>query len=367
MATALPAATDFTGATITEGQYKTAMTNLRAYLSENMGTLGGGQVDAASGTVFRRNILINGSMEVWNDSTASTSCTAGAKTSAAECWYVQPAGAAVTRARSTTVRTGALARYSLEIVGATSVTTVLVGQRLEAADIRSVARQVTFQAWVYNGSGSAFTPTLLLGTPGAADDFTTVTNRLTQALQSCADGSWTQVSHTADISAYTNLANGLQVELQVPSGSLVSGDTVRVAEPQLAAGANVSLFEVEPVPVTQVRCERFFEKSFAPDTAPAQNVGLGTGEHRWASTSTGAVGMQSWVNFRTLKRVAPTVTLYNPAAANAQVRNVTDSADCSSCVGTGYHNQALIGGTANSGATVGEYMAVHWTATARLF
>ena len=30
---ALPAATDFTGATVTEGQFKTAITNLRAYLA----------------------------------------------------------------------------------------------------------------------------------------------------------------------------------------------------------------------------------------------------------------------------------------------------------------------------------------------
>lgn len=37
---ALPAATDFTGSSITEAQFKTAMTNLRAYLAGLLGTTG---------------------------------------------------------------------------------------------------------------------------------------------------------------------------------------------------------------------------------------------------------------------------------------------------------------------------------------
>jgi hypothetical protein len=44
--TALPAATDFTGATVTEGQFKTAMTNQRSYLAGLFGT------DGAIGTAM---------------------------------------------------------------------------------------------------------------------------------------------------------------------------------------------------------------------------------------------------------------------------------------------------------------------------
>lgn len=367
MATALPAATDFTGATVTEGQYKTAMTNLRAYLSENMGTTGGGQVDAASGAVFRQNALINGGLEIWNAATASTSCTAGAKTAAAECWYVSPAGAAVTRARSTTVRSGALARYSLEIVGATSVTTCDAGQRIEAADIPPIKRTVTFQAWVYNGSGSSFTPSLLIGTPGAVDDFTTVTNRLTQALQACADATWTQVSHSVDISAYTNIDNGLQVDLRIPSGSLVSGDTVRVAELQFAASAVVTAFQVETITVTQGRCERFYEKSFLPDTAPAQNIGTSTGETVFPAIQAGATTSRTFVRFRTLKRAAPTVTLYSPAAASAEVRDETAAANCTSTSAGSQRDLIRIACTGAAGTAVGNALGIHWTADARLF
>jgi hypothetical protein len=313
---------------------------------------------------LRRNVFVNSSFEVWNESTASTS--SGTTAYRAECWYITASGANVTSARSTTVRTSAKARYSIEIVGATSVTTVQIGQRTEAADIPKIKRQVTFQTWIYNGSGAAFSPVLLVYTPAAPDDWTTPTVRLTQTLQSCANGAWTQVSHTVDISGYTNIDNGITTEFRIPSGSMVSGDTNRIMEPMLCPGSTVTDFDYEPVSETQQRCERFFEKSFAPDTAPAQNVGLTTGEHRWQIATTGAVGVQSWVYFRTLKRVAPTVTLYNPAAANAQIRNITDSADCTSSTGTGYVNYALLGGTGAAGAAPGEYLGVHWTANARL-
>jgi hypothetical protein len=316
---------------------------------------------------YRRNVLINSAFEVWNESTSSTSCTAGSKTAAAECWYVQPTGAAVTRARSSTIRTGAQARYSIELVGAASVTTVLLGQRIEAADIQKLAREVTFQAYVYNGSGASFQPSLLLGTPGAADDFTTVTNRLTQTLQSCGNAAWTLVSHTVDISAYTNIANGLQVELQIPSGSLVSGDTVRVMEPMLCPGAVTSTFDFEPVAEIESRCERFYEKSFLAATAPAQNAGTQNSALGIAGkTTTGTQYVD--VRYRTRKRGTPALTFYNPAAANAQVRDLTASGDCSSTtIFTQGDSGFSVSAAGNASTAVGNVLAVHWIANNRLF
>lgn len=49
MPTALPAATDFTGAAVTEGGFKTALTSLRTYLAELLGT--DGSVATALGTL----------------------------------------------------------------------------------------------------------------------------------------------------------------------------------------------------------------------------------------------------------------------------------------------------------------------------
>lgn len=334
------------------------------------GSVAMAQSAASSALVaIRRNALINGSFEVWNASVSSTSCTAATYNAAAECWYVNPTGAATTRSRSSTVRTGGRTRYSLEVVGATSVTTVDIGQRIEAAVIPHISRQVTFQAYVYNGSGASFTPTLRLGTPGASDDFTTVTNRLSQTLGSCADASWTLVSYTVDISSYTNLAYGLQVDLRIPSGSLVSGDTIRIAEPMLCPAATTSTFETERIVDVEQQCMRYYQKTFLRDTAPAQNVGLSTGECIFYGLGTGAIGQRSQtIFFAVPMRATPTITLYNPAAANAQIRDTTADVDCSSSSGeivTVRSFRLICMGHASTG--LGSQLRVHWTANARLF
>lgn len=214
-----------------------------------------GVPDAAVGG----NALCNGDMGIWQRGTTSVSCPAATRTFRADRWAVNPAGAAITQARSSVVPSSSRARYSLQLDGAAGVTTVDVDQRIEAAEIAAIKRQVTFSFAVHNVTGAAFTPSLLLGTPAAADDFTTVTNRLTQVLASCPDNAWTTVSHTVDISAYTNLDNGLEVELRIPSGSMVAGDIVRITECQVRVSSLLVPFQPEPMAVALARCLRFYE------------------------------------------------------------------------------------------------------------
>lgn len=208
-----------------------------------------------------RNVLINGAFDIWQRGTASTSSPAGSRTFLADRWYVNPAGAAVTQQRSTTVPSPGRSDYSLQITGATSVTTVNIGQRIEMLNTPQLKRTVTFSARIFNNTGGAFVPSLLIGTPAAADDFTTVTNRLTQTLQSCANNAWTTVSHTVDISGYTNFDNGLQVEIQIPSGSLNTGSKiVNITEVQLEAGSVATPFERRHVGHELMLCQRYFER-----------------------------------------------------------------------------------------------------------
>ena len=103
------------------------------------------------------------------------------------------------------------------------------------------------------------TPVLLLGTPSTEDNFTTVTNRLTQSLQSCANGAWTKVTHTVDISGYTNINNGLQVEIQT-SGHTTFGRIVRIAEVQLERNAQPTPFEQRPYGTELALCQRYYWK-----------------------------------------------------------------------------------------------------------
>lgn len=208
-------------------------------------------------------VLINGGMEIWQRGTSSANATTTYNTNTsyrADRWYVLPAGATVTMQQSTTVPTNKLARFSLLVTGATSATTVNIGQRIEAANIPQITRKVTFAAWIYNETGASFQPSLLLGTPSASDNFTTVNNRLTQTLIPCANNEWTEVTWTVDISGYTNLANGLQVEIQIPSGSMnANTKKVYVTQVRLTPSDYVVPFQRLSGEFELMRCQRYYE------------------------------------------------------------------------------------------------------------
>lgn len=187
------------------------------------------------------NIFINGAFDVWQYSTNDTGVTTAIKYVADRWYVVTVAGTLANVQRSTTVRTGALSKYSLEMVGATGVTAVNIGQRIESIYLAKYKRTIAFSGYIYNGSGSAFTPTLYAITPNAVDNFlgTVIRNGggSGESLQSCANNAWTQVTWSADVSGYTNIDNGLGITLEIPSGSLVAGDTVRFAEMNLTPGS----------------------------------------------------------------------------------------------------------------------------------
>lgn len=260
-------------------------------------------------TTFR-NVLINGAFDIWQRGTGSTSSPAGSRTFLADRWFVNPSGAAVTQARSTSLPTGARALYSLAVTGATSVTTVNIGQRIEALNVPQLKRQVTFSARIFNGSGASFIPSLLIGTPGASDDFTTVTNRLSVSLQSCANNAWTLLTYTVDISGYTNIDNGIQLELQIPSGSLNAGTkSVNVTELDLEPGPVNTPFERRPLQVEVALCQRYFSKSYNLNVAPGSNSQQGHVSGIIASQFTSL--MLGPVKFPVEMRAVPTVTLWD--------------------------------------------------------
>lgn len=247
-------------------------------------------------------IAINGNCDHWqrSDGSSVTSTTTYSKSTSycADRIFVLPAGASVSQARSTTVP-DAKSRYSLAITGASSVTTVDIGQRIEAAVVNTRCLQsLVFSCYVRNESGAAFTPTLRVGTPGSSDDFTTVTNRLAVSLQECADSAWTRVYYVFDPSAYTNVANGLEVCLRVPSGSLVIGDVVRVAQFDLRPGLAAAAY-APPDPVLElVRCMRYCEAFGGSGTVDSFGFGV------WVSTTSTRIFMYYTVR----KRTRPTIS-----------------------------------------------------------
>lgn len=207
-------------------------------------------------------LIINGNYDHWQrvgGSAQTCTTTYSALTSyGPDRLFTLPAGASVTVVRGAGGATVA-ARYHAAITGATSVTTVDHGQRISADIVNTRGRQsLVFSCYVFNNSGAAFIPNLRVGTPAAADDFTTITNRLDQALQSCPNGVWTRVSHVFNPSGYTNIANGMEVALRIPSGSLNSGaKSVLVSHMSLDPGAALAAYRAPDPDLELLRCWRY--------------------------------------------------------------------------------------------------------------
>ena len=114
--------------------------------------------------------------------------------------------------------------------------------------------------------------------------------------------------------------------------------------------------------------QRWVQKSFLYGTTPAQNVGAATGESFGIAGKAGATANQIlWVRFDAPMFGTPAITLYNPLAANAQIRDYLASADFSaSSAGRIAPNGFNVTGTGNAGTVVGNEIAIHWTAINRL-
>jgi hypothetical protein len=153
------------------------------------------------------NTIINGGMDVWQRATSGTATASVYYT--ADRWYVY----AVTNspfARSTSVPTSAGCQYSLEVTGATSGTDIYIGQRIESANIPPIKGTVTVSAYIYNETGASVTPTLRLDRPQAVDNYSAA-DQTSYTLQACANNAWTRVTQTVDISALSNIDNGLAI------------------------------------------------------------------------------------------------------------------------------------------------------------
>ncbi len=153
-------------------------------------------------------------------------------------------------------------------------------------------------------------------------------------------------------------------------GTAGADDSVSITDVQLEIGSTATPFKNLSFQQQLANCLPFYAKSFLYSTAPAQNVGSPTGEFSFGSPVSGALStFSSGASFMTPMRIAPTITLYNTSAANAQVRDETALADCSgssAAFSQGAKGFSIVC-TANSATVAGNALSVHWSADAELY
>lgn len=139
--------------------------------------------------------------------------------------------------------------------------------------------------------------------------------------------------------------------------SLVSGDIATRPAPQT------------PDEVLR-ECQYYYTKSFPPSIAPANNLNASYAAFGLQNSNANLSGDGPYVRFPSPMRVAPTVDtviLYNPAANNSEIRNLSFAGDYISSVANSFSVYGfLTTGTTNSGSSTLDLIAVNWSADARL-
>jgi hypothetical protein len=149
-------------------------------------------------------------------------------------------------------------------------------------------------------------------------------------------------------------------------GTAAQNVTLDFNRVQFEEGQAATPFETVSFDAELLRCQRYYEKSFTG--TPAQNAGVNSREVRTSNlqTATNVMFFPS-ILFQVSKRINPTVTLFNPQAANAEIRNETTGTDCTS---SGAFNPGPRGfvpfGTMPASSAVGDICSFHYTADSEM-
>lgn len=207
-----------------------------------------------------KDLIMNGAMHVWQRGT-SISVPAATRTFTADRWAVTATGAGMTATRNSWNGTSH-ARPVLALASSGAVTAVDVTQRIPHEELSGTygSQAYTLSFYVYQSTGSAITPQVLVNTANALDNFSAVTNRIAATnTQSVASGGFgTTVYYTFTPASLTNFDNGVEIVLRF--GAVASTQEVWIGSVTCTPG---SAQQAAPFPTasygeTLVNCQRFY-------------------------------------------------------------------------------------------------------------
>ncbi len=328
------------------------------------------------GTSPARNLLTNGGKRFWQ---RGTSFVPSATIFMDDRWKGRRASNA---AGSTYSRQAGFskAQYCMRMQrdsGNAATDALIYGHQIESAECYELAgRRVTVSADVRVGanySGGTLTVNVFTGT--GVDEVMSVASGFATGSASTAPTAQALSTTATRIRwpSFTLASNATEVGLAfvwTPTGTAGAADYVEITNIKFEVSAVGTRFFNPPLEEEFAVCRRFYQKSFDLATTPAQSLGNGTGEETFIATIAGAVTNRSHrIKFSPRMRATTglAVTLYNSAAANAQIRDQTAAADTSAAATanlteSGFHVTC----TGNAGTTVGGVLGFHWAADAEI-
>ena len=264
------------------------------------------------------NKLRNGSFVVWPNGTSGsvTTSATGSASITASGWAAIATGATITWSQVTTGSNGS--PQSLKLTGATSVTDITLGQRIESYDAAPLAGQTcTFQITVTNNTGASITPTIATRYAGSTDVWTSpVADLAATNLQAVANGATATLAYTLSVSS--NAVNGYEIKIDFGNNFSTNAKTVTVTAadfrvtPNVATGLNSSppTPELLPIQAMSMWCRRYFQASYDNGTAPGTATTNGLAGNGFGASNIAGVG---WVTFIPEMRAAPTFAYWDSA------------------------------------------------------
>ena len=273
------------------------------------------QATAATGFGFKNRIQ-NGSMVVdqRNAGASQTFTAAGALAYTVDRWYGYCTGANVTGQQ---VAGSGAVQNRYRFTGAASVTAVGFGQRIEqknsydlAGSTCTLSADLAISATLTTVTWTAYYATTTADTFGSLAS-PTVTSIATGTFTVSA----TVTNFTTNISIPAAATTGIQILFTV--GALTAGLTWTIGNVQLEKGSTATSFDYRPYGTELQLCQRYYEKSYNIDVAPATLTNVSS---RLASNSTSFTAGVSTRNFllgssfSVTKRITPAVVFYDPTA-----------------------------------------------------
>jgi hypothetical protein len=218
-----------------------------------------------------KNRIINGQMQIAQRATSATitaGSTIAAGYSTVDRFYVYCTGANVTAAQ---VAGSNATKNRLQITGAASVTAVGIGQRIEQLNSYDLAGSTATLSADLAISATLTTVTWTASyATTTADTFGTLAS---PTVTQIATGTFTVTSTVTNFSTNITIpaaaTTGIQIVFTV--GALTAGLTWTVGNVQLEKGSTVTSFDYRPYGTELQLCQRYFTKSFATTTAPANS------------------------------------------------------------------------------------------------
>lgn len=335
------------------------------------------QLGAAPLSHLSRQALINGNFDVWQRGTSFSNPAVGAYT--ADRWAISHsagAGFGITVSRQafapgqTDVPNEPKYFARITVSNAAGATRIGISQPIE--DVRTFAGQkVSLSYWIKLSNARAMRPYVInqsFGSGGSAGII------YAPPAPTVLAGVWVKRSFSLTLSSIAgktigdNSSLGIEIRVEAPQ----SGDIIDIAQVQINAGETPLPFQPRSFAEELALCQRYFEKSYSYDVAPATASNSGGIEDKIVPSNTIAVNQTyGKTGYKVKKRTNPTVTIH-PYTTPSNTGRVSNSGGADLAANSGNVNQnnddgfTVVNSSGAALTTTNAAVVYHWTADAEL-